>query len=304
MEVSAQVTFVIWILECVSILCSSIVWKFIYYGKTGPGTLTTTMVWLHIILPYVYLMNTSDNRYLVAHSGWKSTIQNVFGTLNRGKQSEIVIGKSTPDINPITADIYMTNNSKQIIPKNHDVPIHLPNVPLEEQQSTSKLCCGVMHGTEGCNTNHRSDSESDSKSYRRSIGEEIFSYMLSNVQNEDTYLHYFKQLISFEEDLNKEGEPNIFHIAHINYNQNKRKGKIKRCSLDLNNDSGSLTKSKHVRHEILELKVNFIGKQADRTAMRRDMLENVYDHDNDDELYNEFLDQLIVLEESFIEDTS
>ena len=163
---------------------------------------------------------------------------------------------------------------------------------------------GGTHVTERCHTNQASDSESDLKSYRRSKGETIIYYMISNVENEDAYLHYFKQLISFEEGLNKQVGSDILDIEHFNYNQNTRKGKVKRSNTNLRNETASFANSKHMRQESLELRVNFVGKQVDRIAMRRDILENVYDQDNDDELYDEFLDQLIVLEESFIENTS
>ena len=63
-------------------------------------------------------------------------------------------------------------------------------------------------------------------------------------------------------------------------------------------------KLKNTRPEILELKINLVGEQVDRIAMRRDMLENVYDHENDDDFYDQFLDKLIASEESLIKDIS
>ena len=56
---------------------------------------------------------------------------------------------------------------------------------------------------------------------------------------------------------------------------------------------------------MVELKVNLLGTQMDRIAMRKDILQNDYDKDNtDDEMYAEFLEQLISFEESLIEDIS
>ena len=112
-----------------------------------------------------------------------------------------------------------------------------------------------MHVTEGCNTKQRSGSESDVKSYRHSMGETILSYMLSNVENEEAYLHYFRQLISFEGGLNKEDGSNVFDIVHLNHNDNKRGERVKRSNTDFKRETSCLTKSKHTRPNILELRV-------------------------------------------------
>ena len=97
----------------------------------------------------------------------------------------------------------------------------------------------------------------------------------------------------------------MFEIVHINYNQNKIKQKVKRSNKNVNQKAACSTNSKHSRPKTLELKVNFTGKQEDRIAVRKDMLQNHYFPDNhDDELYDEFLDQLISFEESLIEDIS
>ena len=304
MKISAQVNFVIWILESFANLCLFIALMFIF-GKSGPGLLITHMVWYHLILPYTYLMNTSDNRNLVIEDGWRNTLRNAFGILNKCNQSDIITTvRSKADSKPNRSDIFVTSKSRHIIPQSQTPPIELPNVLSEAQQGTSKICSGGTKVVKGRYKRPRSDSDSDTKSHRRSTGEAIFSYMLSNVENEDAYLHYFRQLISFEESLNHKDGPNSFDIVHVNYKQNKSKGKVKRSTADLNKEGACLTNSKNTRPEMLELKANLLGKQMDRIAVRKDMLENVYDQDSNDELYDEFLDRLIDLEEGLIEDTS
>ena len=214
MEISAQVTFVIWILECFANLCVFIAFKFIF-GKTGPGLLIIHMVWYHLILPYTYLMNTSDNRNLVVEDGWRNTIRNAFGILNKCGRSDITTMISKPDGKPNKCEIFVTSKSRQIITQSQNPAIELPNVPREEQQGTSKICSGGRKVTKRCNKSQRSDSGSDTKSYRRSMGETIFWYMLSHVETEDAYLHYFRQLIIFEDSLNHKGAPSTYHIVHL-----------------------------------------------------------------------------------------
>ncbi len=89
-EVSAYVTFVIWILEWCANLSLIIVWRVIY-GYTGAHTLITAMVWNHLILPYTYLMNTSDNRNLVVGFGWRNVIKNCLGILNKRSSSDVAM---------------------------------------------------------------------------------------------------------------------------------------------------------------------------------------------------------------------
>ena len=119
-EVSAHVTFVIWILECFANLCIVIIWKFIF-GVTGAGTLITSMVLHYLILPYTYLMNTSDNRNLVAVDGWKNVIRNSLGVLNKYSSSDIPTGGSDPctqpNNRPNKSAIFMTSESRHIIPQ-------------------------------------------------------------------------------------------------------------------------------------------------------------------------------------------
>ena len=249
-------------------------------------------------------MNTSDNRELVVDSGWINTVQDVFSRINICNTSGITTVTLTTDNKPNTSDIPLTSKPNHNIQQTHNTIAQLPNVPLEEQPSTSKICSGVTQVPEGYSASHTPDSEPHLKGYRRSMGEKIIFYMLSNLENEDIYLHYFRQLASFEHNLNHQDGSNIFEIMHINYNQSKVYNRAKRSKTNLNKESVRLTNSRHTRPEILELNVNFLGKQMDRIANRRDLLENLYDQNGNDDLYDEFLDKLFAVEESLIEDSS
>ena len=77
-KVNAQVTFVIYILETVANLSIFIVWFFVNHGNNNL-TLTLSVLWFNVILPYTFLMNTSHNKNLVADEGWWNTIRNTFG---------------------------------------------------------------------------------------------------------------------------------------------------------------------------------------------------------------------------------
>jgi len=243
----------------------------------------------------------------VVGKGWRNAIQNVFGILNTCKRNDIPTVSLTTDKNRNTSDIPIASKSRQNIHQNQahiTSTIYPYNVPVEELPSTSKICSGSKQAGEGVSASRTSSSEPDLKSYRRSIGDKIISHMLSNIENEDAYLHYFKQLAIFEEGLNHQDESNIFEIVYFHYSQNERKGRVKSSNKNLDREAVQLANSKNTRPQIVELKVNLTGKQVDRVAIRRDALDNFYDPNFNDDLYEEFLDRLIALEESLIEDNS
>ena len=73
--VNARVTLVLWILEFMAIFSVVIFWVFIV-GSTSFGTLTNSMIWIHVIIPYTFLMNTSYNKSRIIDDGWKVVIKN------------------------------------------------------------------------------------------------------------------------------------------------------------------------------------------------------------------------------------
>ena len=73
--VNARVTLVLWILEFMAIFSVVIFWVFIF-GSTSFGTLTNSMVWFHVMIPYTFLMNTSYNKSRIIDDGWKAVIKN------------------------------------------------------------------------------------------------------------------------------------------------------------------------------------------------------------------------------------
>ena len=75
--VNAKVTFVIWLLEFLAMFSIAIVWVFVV-GSTSFVTLTNSMIWMHVLIPYTFLMNTSYNKGRIIDEGWKSVITNSF----------------------------------------------------------------------------------------------------------------------------------------------------------------------------------------------------------------------------------
>ena len=77
-KVNAQVTFVIYVLETIANLSIFIVWIFVH-GYSSEVTVSMGVMWFHVILPYIFLMNTSHNKSLLIDDGWWNTIKNALG---------------------------------------------------------------------------------------------------------------------------------------------------------------------------------------------------------------------------------
>ena len=72
-QVNAQVTFAIYILETVALASVAILWFAI--GKIELST-TLSFVSFYVVLPYTFLMNTPHNKNLITEHGFLNTIRN------------------------------------------------------------------------------------------------------------------------------------------------------------------------------------------------------------------------------------
>ena len=112
-KINAQVTFVIYNLECVANTSIFVMWG-IVHGQSNQVTLALAILWFHIILPYTFLMNTSHNKKLLTDEGWWNTIKNAFGYSRNSDTNAI----SSPNNIPLSSvekkeePIDTTNSSK------------------------------------------------------------------------------------------------------------------------------------------------------------------------------------------------
>ena len=72
--VNAKVTFGIWILETVALAIVSLLFVILRLNKIAT---TLVMIIFYVVLPYVFLVNTSDNKNLWINNGFAKMIRNV-----------------------------------------------------------------------------------------------------------------------------------------------------------------------------------------------------------------------------------
>ena len=73
-KVNAQITFVLWLIETIASIAILVT---NFAGGIGQTTFTLNMILYLIILPYIYLQNTSYNKYRIAEEGWKNILRNI-----------------------------------------------------------------------------------------------------------------------------------------------------------------------------------------------------------------------------------
>ena len=72
--VNAKVTFGIWILETVALAIVSLLFVILRLNKIAT---TLVMLIFYVVLPYVFLVNTSDNKNVWINNGFAKMIRNV-----------------------------------------------------------------------------------------------------------------------------------------------------------------------------------------------------------------------------------
>ena len=320
-ETNARVTFVVWILEICANVCIIIVWVFVY-GKTTFGTLTTNMVWYYLILPHIFLMNTSHNKDLIVENGWKATIKNALSLPISFRRNNL-IQNIKQDIN---LDTFKKDDATRIaiisdsrICYNDKVESELPNVSeiLEHELASSSYVTDTSSNTiRGPILTRSSSSEtiSDEKidrtlGYRVYFGEQILERMMNSIMHENTYLHYFQELLRLEEVLRMNGqvgeEFKIIEYSQTTYvkigkskSSSSKKGKKSFAYNNKNNQFNDKSKKRH--HECFEKKIEFAVSQTDRINLRRETLKDFHTFCINEEAYNNFVEILISLEEDIV----
>jgi hypothetical protein len=266
----------------------------------------TTTIRNVFVIPFNFKMRTSSfSRNLASQRQEKDTIKEMINKKkieSSSKNDEIepcgnaqtkiyVIANTNPDLNP--------TEGKNII---------LPNYP-DEYPSSSVSANQLERRQSQVPVAQKSLAESDLEDNkisvqdtRISMGKRFFGHMLKNINDEEYYLHYFIQLINFEDTIKAQGMINfeIVHIIQSKANVTK-KGKRKN-NFESNRDSSQKSYlSSLVLPQIVALKNNLSGNVSDRIETRRVILDNFNMNCKDEESYNKYLAELIDLEEEFVE---
>ena len=198
LHVNAQITATISIIESIITITYTIIVALTV--RTSFGTLINIMILYMIIVPYSFLMNTSDNKERIIEIGWMNVVKNIFGSFFNPRGSDDPIPTISNDIEMKTTNterkldkgqkketfnITSSNHEKD---KNASTTFSKLEVVYDEQPSTSGLLKSKITRKEKYQTN----------SYQ------LISKMLTCIEVEEQYIKYFRAYLSYREAYNEE----------------------------------------------------------------------------------------------------
>lgn len=313
-KVNAQVAFCIYLFEILSAFSMIFVWLFI--GKQFISK-TASILLYYVLLPYIYLTNTSDNENRIIDEGWSNTFRNTLGISTNDME---LTSQSHEETTHTQTSRYRPNHSKKYISsitgnktaigqlgenkQNSDVYTISPNtketptsqfdtenlITASEIQSCSCSAKGKQPAMEDkenrlqVNLEDGGLDDEDSSNPRRSrylrLAETILFEMKMNINEEEVYIHYLKQLLVLE---NKTALDN-FKIFPYNVPLVPKPVKVKtsKQSVKLRSNHDIVNTSKNRKPHIDELDVKFLGRNLDRLDLRKCLFENSQDYCKDE----------------------
>lgn len=343
---------ILWIIECVANINLYVMTALQVDNVTK---FCIAILCYHIILPYTFLINTSDNKDRIAENGWRAVIFNPFvqahsyffkyNTVelapelgqeieennentktekNKTIQSSGLhsVSKSFPHVKENTKEnkenvFILSNKIRDKSKMKVDSDLELED--LEAFPSTSKNKNNDTLSTSSqpqMKIIHTKSSSSDlepeiyTKSIRLKIGETILRNMVEQTKtpyNENAYLHYFYQLLEFE-NLSKNGtldQRSDFEILPFKNFDQRTVSKIK-CSISQADQSNKIQiqkqsennrNSKTDRDFQISVSNDNTFNLEIRNQLRCDTLKHYEMYCEDENLYDIFLNMLIEAEE-------
>jgi hypothetical protein len=282
-------------------------------------------------------MNTSFNKDRIIDDGWKTVLQNslpkhfqcisrqrisVAGTISADQtltnQKSNADGNSRSELQSSVYTVPMPSCSVYSTGKNSlckaNKSKHFSNTAKEQgpiQERKTKL-----NPMQKSNSESETDCCADVKSridIRLEMKQKILSRMLLDINDENIYLHYFRQLVNLDHAF--KGCPNMtpdlfenFEIIPFESDNPSKIGKVKRSNqLDSLNivplQNARKTKCKNTTAERTHFThFRFSVNISDRTKMRRELLEEFNFECNNDNVYDDFFNRLVDVEENLIKE--
>ena len=302
-------------------ICIIIVWS-IVYGKTTFATLTTNIIWYYVILPHIFLMNTTHNKDLVVDQGWKTTIQNALSwpvrfnmkrSIKDVKQNQCLQNSN----NETNEKVFTISNSLEHCERNsesHDISIS-EQVIFSSSHETQKKKLDSDKSQEPTSMRSSSiettfsENQRLNQGHRLYYGEQILQRMMNSIKVESSYLHYFRELLRLEEMLKSDDDigeefkiQDLDQLQKVKFEQAKSSKFIDvNTSLDAKYKNNYVNnRSKNSKPEHIDPMTNLMFSKTKRIKLRQQVMNKFHSFCISEEAYSDFLNLLINLEEDFI----
>ena len=241
MKVNAQVTAVTSVIEVLGNILQWVIWIFVT-KFAGYGTLIQSILLYFIILPYVFLMNTRENKNRIVDEGWMTVVKNALGPIghrhsvlssteiqtkhqnnvescSRGWNNFLLLFRNIK--RPCSSDIKMVKpDSKSHRKSKSDIEVFTiynnENVHGSDNINNTIPSINVPLGLEPCSSRSKHDNfvsnitpKQQKSVNKRTVFEvryDMICVLLSSTIYENHYIDNFKRLISFEEAVKKDDE--------------------------------------------------------------------------------------------------
>ena len=320
--VNARITAVLWLLEFAANFSVVLIW-IVINGSSSHGGLTNSMSWFYVILPFTHLMNTSYNKDRIIDDSWKSVILNavksLFWFISKRTTSEVEKNNSKEGTSNDERIPIENKQAKESHLQESDVSIiSIDNKKIETNMNP--CTSNGKHSTTDANkvrssvcTQSSTDSESDghkntpAKSQRLKKGESLLSGMWHNINDEEAYTHYFKQLLELEYPSSKTTDDHFDAFNIVIYHKSfltTKTWKPKRSKINHKNYETSSSKSgKNFKNGWIDetpLCAKFAIDLEERVKMRESRLEGFLVNCDDESAYEAFINTLISFEEELL----
>ena len=305
--------------------------------------LELVIIIFYVILPHTFLMNSAHNKDRMIDEGLKNIIRNAlnmpFDTksmleiLRKGiyrycfKGEENIQERPNEDENTKHTSDEALNEKRKDIPMIYVVPekefdsaytqkdVEITRNPLTEEKPSSSNGTCEENGPEHCPSPDTSLSADEvelidrlSENNNRFLtSKKLLSYMADHVNEEQYYLHYFLQLIEYENKIKDKHPVEDFviltavepvNITEKRKTSTKRKGK-NRTNLIMKKDVKSVN-FQVLSSQTMMLESESDAKLLDRIAMRKVMIESFNEHLCDEKSFDAYLNELIDFEEGLV----
>ena len=325
--VNSQVTAVITISELVYAVLFSVIYGFVSKGSSF-GTLISRMSVHYVVVPYVFLMNTSYNKYRVVEIGWKNVLKNILGKCGKNRVLNLcgISGESnsssTDNSKRKDSDTERSPDSTKSLMKKCD---NGSKTKIDNIESHTSVDIEIPTTSKGVGSQDKtdvgipniiptdtSDDEDNNIVYpqehkdKASKCKEILLAMNNVLEHEEIYIEYFKKLVDVVEgmeyrkmiaNINQKPSLGLKGYTIPNVECKRRRVHIEQ-PLSPNNlfwglEERYLNDSNICQH-------SFKGDKTERNAKRKKILhELLFCHDQHEKRLN-LVGRLIDVEESFI----
>ena len=274
------------------------------YKRTAFSTLIFAMVLRCVLLPYLFLMNTSHNKDRIIETGWKNVIKNLTPFKNNSSSTSnielsIQTSKQRKRNKKLTRNVAVDKCQKttQKLPEKHDLSNETdiftvstfrrkmdrdeaydnPNLhtPFNEEPSTSSgLSRPNLHKPVIIRCYSEDESYLPSQEDEHSFTLVQINNMIDSLRDEDLYMKHLRIISEYREDRKRGSKPTLSRYTWL------------------------IQEIPHTNSTLPKPKMR--GKIKERNLMRMDLLTKLRSsHDNPEE-FNILLENLFDIEKQFL----